>query len=708
MKKSIQKLLAVVIALYMIFALIPQISVVAAQPTSYSKSSNSGTRDEVCTTLDGTSADSYYTGSYTYDKLDDLSGSTLEATLRTLMRSTHTHTSSYDNCRDMADQTDCEGNDGRVSLIYTSYSATMSQYNGWNREHVWPKSLGGNTTSGGGADLHHIRPSDAGVNSSRGNKKYGESGSNPTSKYGTNPAVGVLGGTYNSTYFEPLDNVKGDVARICLYVYVRWNSDWGATSITKVFQSVDILLEWCELDPVDTWEMGRNEVVQSIQGNRNVFIDYPELAWLLFDREIPDDLVSPTSGNEGGNTGGGNTGGDNTGGDTPGGDTTPTVTPIASIFSGDSKEYTAEGTVVATNARSYLLADDTGAILVYLGSSPSVKIGDKLRITGTTSSYGGAMQFGSDTTYTKIGTEQVKYPTPKQLNGAACDAYANAVKTDYVKVVGTLSTSGSGNKTYYNLDIEGATLTGSITYPANTSALSAYIGKEVEVTGYVTGITGSDTKYLNLIMTDICEYSASTACKHTSTKTVGAVGATCGADGYTGDTHCASCNEKLASGSVLPATGNHAWGPWEQNDSVSEIRTCSTCKKAETRGLDGECLHNNTQTVGAKEPTCTEEGRTGQTKCTDCGAELSANEVIPMTEHVWGESVTVYPATEKQAGRAKKVCTSCQKVVFEEIPQLKSNGGCAGGDTKATFTPVLMGGSLAVLFVGFRRRKNKK
>lgn len=265
-----------------------------SQPASYSKTSNSGERGVICTTLDGTSADEYYTDSYTYDRLSELSASALLSQLRGLMTSTHTYQSSYDDCHYKANQTDCENGDGKVVLIYTSYSATMSQWNGWNREHVWPKSLGGNTTKGGGADMHHIRPSDAGVNSSRGNKKYGYAGSNATEKYGTNPAKGYLGGTYNSTYFEPLDEVKGDVARICLYVYVRWGSDWGATDVTKVFQSVDVLLEWCALDPVDTWEMGRNEVIGNIQGNRNVFIDYPELAWLIFDRDIPEDMTTPS------------------------------------------------------------------------------------------------------------------------------------------------------------------------------------------------------------------------------------------------------------------------------------------------------------------------------------------------------------------------------------------------------------------------------
>ena len=49
------------------------------------------------------------------------------------------------------------------------------------------------------------------------------------------------------------------------------------------------------MDPVDTWEMGRNEVVYAIQGNRNVFIDYPELAWLVFDREVPEDAITPSA-----------------------------------------------------------------------------------------------------------------------------------------------------------------------------------------------------------------------------------------------------------------------------------------------------------------------------------------------------------------------------------------------------------------------------
>lgn len=306
MKRSISCLLLLAMLLSLLtFSGPGEVYAANNQPASYSDTYNSGTRDVVCTTLSGTGAADYYDGSYTYANLSTQSENTLLQSLRKLMTSTHTKVSSYNDCRDMAVNTDCQNEDGTVLLVYTSYVATRSQYNGWNREHVWPKSLGGDSTSGGGADLHHIRPSDASVNSSRGNKKYGNVDGG-TAKYGNNPATGCLGGHYDKTYFEPLDNVKGDVARICLYVYVRWGSNWGADSITEVFQSVDVLLEWMELDPVDTWEMGRNEVVEAYQGNRNVFIDYPELAWQLFGEEAPANMTTPSRGSSG-SSGGGST-----------------------------------------------------------------------------------------------------------------------------------------------------------------------------------------------------------------------------------------------------------------------------------------------------------------------------------------------------------------------------------------------------------------
>ena len=262
----------------------------------YSDYANSGTRDVICTSTEGTGISDYYTGQYSIDTLANMTSNELFNALRTFMTSTHKSLSSYANCRDYANRTDCQNGDtNTIVTIYTSYVTSHSEYNsgsGWNREHVWPKSIGGFETSGGGADLHHIRPAENRTNTQRSNRKYGNISSGTAT---SGNLSGLSGGVYSGNYFEPHDNVKGDVARICLYVYVRWGGTYEKSNdITNVFESIDVLLEWCALDPVDTWEMGRNEVVESIQGNRNVFIDYPELAWLIFDREIPSDMTTPS------------------------------------------------------------------------------------------------------------------------------------------------------------------------------------------------------------------------------------------------------------------------------------------------------------------------------------------------------------------------------------------------------------------------------
>ena len=277
MKQRTPKLTALALAMLVLLSVLLALTP-AAQPAVYSSEANSGTRDELCLSLEGTGAAGYYTDDYTFDYLIALSASGLQAALHTLMTSTHHTITTYNDCRDLVFYVDCEqGDTTHATTLYTDYSMTPTDWSpAWscNREHVWPQSLGGGNTVGGGADLHHIRPAEKGVNSARGNKPYGE--------------------TTSAGYYEPADHVKGDVARIILYVYVRWNAEWGATDVTEVFESVDILLAWCEMDPVDTWEMGRNEVVESIQGNRNVFIDYPELAWHLFGRQVPEGMVTPS------------------------------------------------------------------------------------------------------------------------------------------------------------------------------------------------------------------------------------------------------------------------------------------------------------------------------------------------------------------------------------------------------------------------------
>ena len=242
---------------------------------------------------------SYYSSNgYSYSYLSGLSGTTLKTALHSLMTDTHDTILSYDDIRTYTAQSDADpNNSSKILLFYCgdSVSSTWDSGSTWNREHVWCQSLGTFTTSGAGADLHHLRPTDPTINSKRGNKPFGNvDGGTAVYRSATNS----LAGWYSSNYWEPTDDVKGDVARIILYVYTRYPAEtnlFNTDSSGSIFESLDVMLDWMELDPVDAEEMRRNNAVENIQGNRNVFIDYPELAYLMFNQTPPAGGTSPTA-----------------------------------------------------------------------------------------------------------------------------------------------------------------------------------------------------------------------------------------------------------------------------------------------------------------------------------------------------------------------------------------------------------------------------
>ena len=227
-----------------------------------------------------------YTGTY-YDSANlELDDRALLLELRKLITNTHTKEVTYGDLRYMLDDTDgAEDDESKVLCLYSriKYSGAWDGGSTWNREHVWPKSLAwfpsvSNSDKGAGADLHHIRPEDNRVNSVRNNDKFGEvnGGSEVTS------SQGVKSGCYSGGgYFEPQDCAKGDTARILFYLFTRY-SQADSYSFTVVAQSLEMLLEWNRLDPVDEWEMERNNETAKIQGNRNPFIDHPELADIIW------------------------------------------------------------------------------------------------------------------------------------------------------------------------------------------------------------------------------------------------------------------------------------------------------------------------------------------------------------------------------------------------------------------------------------------
>ncbi len=144
----------------------------------------------------------------------------------------------------------------------------------WNREHVYPKSLGNPNLGieGPGADIHMLRPSDVKQNSKRGNLPFEN-------------ASGEARKIKRSWY--PGDKWRGDVARIIMYMYLRYNArtipSKVAVSTYKYNKNMpDLFLNWNYIDSVDDFEKKRNEEVFKIQRNRNPFIDNPYLAYLIW------------------------------------------------------------------------------------------------------------------------------------------------------------------------------------------------------------------------------------------------------------------------------------------------------------------------------------------------------------------------------------------------------------------------------------------
>ena len=186
-------------------------------------------------------------------------------------------------------------NTSNVCLIYAGVSVNGPQeYNngqGWNREHVWPRSLGNfGTSQGVGTDVHNLKPADGGLNSLRSNHEYDDLGSTGS---GVNYNGTATGNRINGSagLFEPRDKVKGDLARIILYMDLRYE---GAGSepdlvVREALNSggtthavLSTLLDWHFADPVDSFELNRNDVIHNMQGNRNPFIDHPELVHYIY------------------------------------------------------------------------------------------------------------------------------------------------------------------------------------------------------------------------------------------------------------------------------------------------------------------------------------------------------------------------------------------------------------------------------------------
>ena len=222
-------------------------------------------------------------------------------------------------------------NEGHIKCLYTdqvvdNLSHTSSggrKY--WNREHTWPKTHGFNDSKCSPySDCHHLRAAESAINIAKSNNDFGEIDTDSEYKesYGNKYAGGV---------FEPKDEVKGDVARMLLYMMIRYGEyDDTLMSYKEKVEGVDVtktekvnlslvdgasttsnsngngslanlstILKWHYQDPVSTREIYQNNVVYMFQKNRNPFIDHPEYVEYAFAgskeyvNPTPSDPVEP-------------------------------------------------------------------------------------------------------------------------------------------------------------------------------------------------------------------------------------------------------------------------------------------------------------------------------------------------------------------------------------------------------------------------------
>ncbi|MFJ8578518.1 endonuclease [Micromonospora sp. NPDC093277] len=215
-------------------------------------------------------------------------GTSLRTSLHAIIKTQTTLT--YDQAWEALKDTDQDpANANNVILLYSGRSQSKTTNGGgandWNREHVWAKSHGGfGTATGPGTDVHHLRPEDVSVNSARGNKDFDAGGS----------AVAEAPGCYtDADSFEPRNAVKGDVARMLMYMAIRYEGEDGWPNL-ELNDSVtngsapyigrrSVLLQWNQQDPPDAFEQRRNQrIYERWQGNRNPFVDHPEWATAIW------------------------------------------------------------------------------------------------------------------------------------------------------------------------------------------------------------------------------------------------------------------------------------------------------------------------------------------------------------------------------------------------------------------------------------------
>ncbi len=256
-----------------------------------------------------------------YNSAAGLTGAPLKTALKNIIKNGH-QDKGYNGLWTAYATTDRDyyyDNDGKILDIYSenpsgpdpySYTVGTNQCGNYtaegqcyNREHIIPQSFF-NEQSPMVADIHFIRATDGKVNGMRSNYPFGKVGNATfTSMNGSKLGNSVSPG-YSGTVFEPIDEFKGDVARMIFYFVTRYEVELPSFSSGNIlggssFPGLQLwelnqLMAWHAMDPVSDAERGRNNASYTYQGNRNPFIDNPAYVEMIWGSPVPDNQA-PTA-----------------------------------------------------------------------------------------------------------------------------------------------------------------------------------------------------------------------------------------------------------------------------------------------------------------------------------------------------------------------------------------------------------------------------
>ena len=690
---------------------------------------------------------SKYSSTY-YSSVSGLTGDSLLEGLASLSKSKHRYYTSYDEIWGGACYSDADPNNPSSKIIdFYSQKSIPNTYNTsvWDREHVWCQSLSNGLfgTSGAGSDIHHIRPSIDNINSSRNNNKYGNTGKKGAKYYSfTNDSVSnstssdTLYGYLSNSVFEPIDSVKGDAARIVMYVYMHYskevsansnNTYAGSLSITNIVSASskqaawDLLCSWNALDPVDSFEINRNNYCASVTGLRNPFIDHPEYADKIWDASYQDNGEDDSYG------GGSSSSPDIDDSTTPSipGDASTIITKVKTTYkyTFTSKVYSTEETKTLGN-KNWRATGTDGAYYGYDGTkgqqfgsenSPFTQLNltvttnfddiSSIYIT-TSGAEGTAAKLKIYVGETLLGervltsTSSTFMVTPGGITGRVSFKFtqstvAGKAKAIYIKEIKVGYTEYIEETHYCNY-------TGDYITDESSHWLKCSCGKISEKKAHsfkytqVSPATCYDAEVLKGVCT--CGYEITTtgvAAYNHNEVIIGETPATCTTPGLTEGRFCSLCNLVFLEQTEIPAFG-HSYSktvikPTCVDEGYTE-HTCSKCNDSYKDTYKDALGHKYSSKV--TKPTCTEQGYTTHT-CSRCTYSYKDTYVSSLG-HNYSATVTK-PKCDTQGYTTHK-CSRCKDTYIDTYVSALGHTevAIAGKAPKCTTTGLTQGKKCSV------------